>query len=153
MTPQFAPKGERPEWRMVYEDLLDAAQPGAVITYAELEDCLGRDLAKNRAPLYRARQELGELRSHWLEAVPNVGYRVIDPAEHVRVATGHRRKSRRQVGMAIKVLKATDLSQLQADALQEWDSQTKMTFALWAVFAHESRLRRIEDVLRKEGLL
>ena len=153
MTPQFAPKGERPEWRMIYEDLLSNVGPGTVITYTQLEEILGRELAANRAPLYRARRELGELRSHWLEAVPNVGYRVIDPQEHVRVAAGHRRKSRRQVGMAIRVLRSTDLSSLQADALQEWDSQSKLTFALWAVFAHESRLRRIEDVLRKEGLL
>lgn len=153
MTPQFAAKGDRAEWKMIYEDLFAEADPGTVVTYAQLEELLGREFAPNRGPLYRARQTLGELRSRWLEAVPNVGYRIIDPGEHVRVAAGHRRKSRRQVGMAVRVLQSTDVSQLSAEALEKWDSQSKLTFALWAVFAHESRLRRIEDVLRKEGLL
>lgn len=153
MNARFASKGERPEWRMIYEDLLDGAEPGQVITYADLEGLLGRDFASNRGPLYRARRTLGEMHHRWLEAVPNTGYRVIEPLEHMRVSAGHRRKSRRQVGMAIRVLEATDLTQLAADELAKYDEQSKLTFALWAVFAHESRLRRIEDVLRKEGLL
>jgi hypothetical protein len=138
---------------MVYEDLLASAEPGSVITYAQLEELLGREFAPNRGPLYRARQTLGELRHRWLEAVSGVGYRVIEPTEHVRVSAGYRRKSRRQVGMAIRVLDATDLEKLTPDALATYDEQKKMTFALWAIFAHESRLRRIEDALRKEGLL
>lgn len=153
MNARFAPKGERPEWRMIYEDLLETAGPGTVITYAQLETLLGREFELNRGPLYRARKTLGELRKHWLEAVPNIGYRVIEPSEHVRISASHRHKSRRQVGMAIRVLESTDLSQLTGDALAKYDEQSKLTFALWAVFAHESRLRRIEDVLRKEGLL
>ena len=153
MNARFASKGERPEWRMIYEDLLDGADSGTVITYADLEKLLGREFALNRTPLYRARQTLGEMHHRWREAVPNVGYRIIEPIEHLRVSAGHRRKSRRQVGMAIRVLESTDLSQLAGDALAKYDEQSKLTFALWAVFAHESRLRRIEDVLRKEGLL
>lgn len=153
MSARFAPKGEIPEWRMIYEGLLEHANSGDIVTYPEIDAVLGRALDINRGPLYRARRELGEMRKHWLEAIPNIGYRVIEPSEHVRISAVHRRKSRRQVGMAIRVLQSTDLAQLSGDALSKWDEQSKMTFALWAVFAHESRLRRIEDVLRKEGLL
>ncbi len=153
MNARFASKGERPEWRMIYEDLLEDAEPGQVITYADLEGLLGRTFATNRGPLYRARKTLGEMRHRWLEAMPNVGYRVVEPLEHMRISAGHRRKSRRQVGMAIRVLESTDLTQLKEDALAKFDEQSKMTFALWAVFAHETRLRLIEDVLRKQGLL
>jgi len=153
MNARFTPKGERPEWRMIYEDLFADAEPGQIITYKQLEDLLERGFALNRGPLYRARKTLGEMQHRWLEAVPNVGYRVIEPTEHVRVSATHRKKSRRQVGMAIRVLQAADLGRLSGDALSTWDEQSKMTFALWAVFAHESRLRRIEDVLRREGLL
>jgi len=153
MNARFVPKGEIPEWRMLYEAFLEHAQSGDIITYVQIEELLARKFEVNRGPLYRARRELGDLRKHWLEAVPNIGYRVIEPAEHVRISAIHRRKSRRQVGMAIRVLQSTDLAQLSGDALSKWDDQSKMTFALWAVFAHESRLRRIEDVLRKEGLL
>jgi hypothetical protein len=153
MSAKFTPKGERAEWRMIYEDLLASAEPGHVITYAQLEELLGREFASNRGPLYRARRTLGELQHRWLESTPGVGYRVIEPAEHVRISATHRRKSRRQVGMAIRVLDATDLERLTPDGLATFDKQQKMTFALWAIFAHESRLRRIEDALRKEGLL
>ncbi|MFH0917032.1 MAG: hypothetical protein V1912_11400 [bacterium] len=153
MTAQFTPKGDKPEWRMVYDDLLDEALFGAVITYAELDECLGRDFRTNRAPLYRACTELGEQRKRWLEPVPSIGYRVTEPGDHVRISAGHKRKSRRQLGVAIRVLDATDLSRLTAEALSRWDSQQKTTFTLWAVFAHESRIRKIEEVLRKAGLV
>jgi hypothetical protein len=119
MNARFASKGERPEWRMIYEDLLDGADSGTVITYADLEKLLGREFALNRTPLYRARQTLGEMHHRWLEAVPNVGYRIIEPIEHLRVSAGHRRKSRRQVGMAIRVLESTDLSQLAGDGARD----------------------------------
>jgi hypothetical protein len=55
--------------------------------------------------------------------------------------------------MAVRVLSSTDLNRLSTDGLTEWDSEQKMTFALWAIVAHENRLKRIEEVLRKEGLL
>lgn len=153
MTPMFTPKGDKPEWRMIYDDLLASADFGTIITYQEIASVLGRDLQSNRTPLYRARSELGELRKRWLEPVPNVGYRVIEPSGHVRVSAAHKRKSRRQLGMAIRVLESTDVSRLTMDGLSEWDTQQKLTFALWAVVAHESRLRKIEAVLKKEGLL
>ena len=69
------------------------------------------------------------------------------------VSLEHKRRSRRQLGIAVKVLESTDLTLLSSDQLASWDEQQKMTFALWAIVTHEARLRRIEDVLRKEGLL
>jgi hypothetical protein len=153
MNARFAPKGEKPEWLMVYEDLLDSADFGDVISYAQLEETLGRPFAANRGPLYRARDQLGELRKRWLEAVPNVGYRVVDAGEHVRVAASHKLKGRRQYGRMLKVMQVTDLTKLGPDELATWDEQQKIGFALWGVIAHESRIRRIEEILRKEGLL
>jgi hypothetical protein len=153
MTPRFEPKGEKPEWQMVYDDLLLKADFGDVITYAMLEETLGRPFASNRGPLYRARDHLGDMQKRWLEAVPNIGYRVIDAAEHIRVAAGHKAKGRRQYGRMLKVMQVTDLTKLGPDELATWDEQQKIGFALWGVIAHESRIRRIEEILRKEGLL
>ena len=48
---------------------------------------------------------------------------------------------------------STDLNRLSAEGLGEWDGEQGSTFALWAIVAHENRLKRIEEVLRKEGLL
>ena len=153
MNAKFTPKGDRPEWQLVYDALLGDADFGTVITYAELDRVLGREFQTNRAPLYRARDELGSRRKRWLVPVPTVGYRVTDASEHVSVAIDHKRKSRRQMGMAVRVLSSTDLNRLTSSGLAEWDNESKMTFALWAIVAHENRLKRIEEVLRKEGLL
>ena len=153
MSARFAPKGEKPEWLMVYEQLLASADFGDVITYAMLEETLGRQFAPNRGPLYRARDYLGDARKRWLEAVPNIGYRIVDADEHVRVAAGHKLKGRRQYGRMLKVMQVTDLTKLGPDDLATWDEQQKIGFALWGVIAHESRIRRIEEILRREGLL
>jgi hypothetical protein len=153
VSARFAPKGEKPEWQMVYDELLATADFGDVITYAMLEETLGRPFAPNRGPLYRAREQLGELRKRWLEAVPNVGYRVVDAAEHVRLAATHKLKGRRQYGRMLKVMQVTDLTRLGPDQLATWDQQQKIGFALWGIIAHESRIRRIEEILRREGLL
>jgi hypothetical protein len=153
MTPLFASKGDRPEWRMIFEDLLDGADYNTVITYAQLEELLGRKFETNRGPLYRARQELGSVRKRWLEAVPQVGYRVVESSEHVRLSVAHRQKSKRQLSIATRVLTATDLEKLSGTDLMDWDTEQKATFALWAIVAHENRIRQIEDVLRRNGLI
>jgi hypothetical protein len=153
MNAKFAPKGDKPEWQLVYDALLGDADFGTTITFEQLDEVLGREFVTNRAPLYRARDELGDRRKRWLVPVPGVGYRVTEADEHVRVAHDHKRKSRRQLGMAVRVLTAADLTRLSADGLAEWDAEQKMTFALWAIVAHENRIKRIEEVLRKEGLL
>lgn len=153
MSAKFAPKGEKPEWQMIYDDLLADADFGAVVTYERLEEVLGRSFRANRGPLYRAREHLGEIRKRWLTAVPNVGYRVVDANEHVRVAAIHKRAGRRQYRQMVRVLENTDLTRLEPDALAEWDAQRKIGFVVWAVIEHESRIRRIEEILRKDGKL
>jgi hypothetical protein len=153
MAPLFASKGDRPEWRMIYEDLLDGADFGTVITYRQLEDLLGRNFETNRGPLYRARQDLGTRRHRWLEAIPQTGYRVVEANEHVRLSVAHRRKSKRQLSIATRVLTATDLEKLSGTGLADWDTEQKATFALWAIVAHENRIRQIEDVLRRNNLI
>lgn len=149
---RFQPKGEIAEWRMVYERLLEGADFGQVITYAELDEALGRTFVTNRSPIYRAREELGDLRKRWLESVPGVGYRVTNPTDHVRVSVSHRRKSRRQVSISVKVLGATDLGRLAPSDLAKWDTEQRLAFALFGVVNHEARLRRIEELLRTHGM-
>jgi hypothetical protein len=153
MSPLFQPKGDKPEWRMVYDELLEAAAPDTIISYEDIQRVLGRDIRENRAPIYAARRYLGEMKRRWLEPVPTVGYRVTQPEDHLRLSHDHKRRSRRQLNMAITLLDTTDLAKLPIELLAKWDAAKKADMALWAVFAHESRIRRIEDVLRREGLL
>lgn len=149
----FQPKGELPEWRMIYERLLENAEFGQVITYAELDEVLGRKFVANRSPIYRAREDLGSIRKRWLESVLGVGYRVTIPTDHVRMSVFHRRKGQRQVGISVKVLGATDLARLDPADLVKWDSEQRIAFAVWGVVAHEARLRRIEQMLKAEGMM
>jgi hypothetical protein len=150
----FAPKADLPEWRLVYDLLLDGAEFGDLITYAELDQALGRPFLKQRGPIYRARRELGEQRHRWLEAVPRRGYRVIGAEEHLRVANGHKRKARRQLATMVTVTSATDLTRLTPEQLASFDAQTRINGALVAIaFSHEQRLGRIEETLRKNGML
>jgi len=152
MSSRFQPKGDKAEWVMIFDELLAEADFGTVITYAQLEEVLGRSLEANRAPLYRARGELGDRRKRWLEAVPKVGYRVIEANEHVRVAGQHKRKARRQLTTMVKIAEVADLTRLTAAELSDFDAQSKVNWLLYsAVVHHERRIARIEELLRGEG--
>ena len=149
----FKPKGEVPEWRLIYDRLLEGAEFGDLISYPELDEALGRDFIVNRSPLYRARTELGSQRRRWLVAVPRAGYRVIEAREHLSVSEGHKRRAKRQMRQMMTVTNVTDLERLNPEELQKFDAQTRLNAALVAiVFSHEQRLGRIEDVLRRNGM-
>lgn len=149
---RFQPKGEKAEWLMIFDDLLSEADFGTVVTYEELDELLGREFANDRAPIYRARQELGDRRKRWLEAIPKVGYRVIEANEHVRVSIQHKRKARRQMSMMVRVNQVTDITRLTADELMEFDTQSKVNWLLYsALVHHERRISRIEELLREKG--
>ena len=154
MTAPFTPKGARPEWRLIYDALLAGAEFDDLISYADLDQTLGRDFRARRAPLYRARVEFGAQRRRWLEAVPNQGYRVIRAKEHLRVAHGHKQRARAQYRRMMTVSGATDLSHLTPEELEAFDAQSRINATLVAIVSsHEQRLGRIEETLRKNGML
>lgn len=153
MTEPFKPKGERSEWRMIYDALLADADYGDVISYQQLSDVLGRDFLENRTPIYRARNELCEARKRWIEADPGVGYRVIEANEHIMAAEARKRRARHHMRMMVKVTNGTDLSRLTPAELVQFDIKTKVNMALYGVLMHEHRLRRIEGILAANGLV
>lgn len=153
MTP-FKPKGSRPEWRIIYDELLQDAEFGSIISYADLDRVLGRDFRKSRNPIYQATRHLGLERRRWLSPVTNMGYRVIEAREHMGAADKHKKKAKRQLGFVIKVGNATDITKLTPDELSRFDSQHKVNAMLFMVAVHhEKRLKRLEEVLAREGLL
>lgn len=150
----FKPKGDRPEWRIIYEDLLLGAESGDIITLADLSNVLGRDFRRSRSPLYRARKALGVERSRWLYPVPGKGYRVAEAREHVTLANGHKQRAKRQLGTMMTVMRATDITQLGAEDLVRFDAQFKVNALHHAILVmHEGRLNRHEAALRQAGLL
>lgn len=150
----FAPKGEQPEWQMLYEGVLADADFGTVIPYATLDEALGRPFRQNRGPLYRANRYLGEMRKRHLEPVPGVGYRVIEASEHLIAAQKRKHRARRQLAQMVHIGAVVDTTRLNPDELSRWDAQQRLNVTLCAVVTHhENRIARIESVLQREGLL
>lgn len=150
----FAPKGDLPEWRLLYDRLLAAADFGDVVTYAALDETLGRPFVRNRSPLYRARREMGEQRKRWLKSVPRKGYRVIEATEHLQVADEHRHKARRQLAQMVLVGEVTDLSQLTGEQLASFDQQQRINQMQWLFNQHiYRRVAKVEAALRAAGLM
>lgn len=141
-----------PEWRRIYDGLLANADFDDVITYTALSACLGREFLRSRSPIYRACQELGALRHRWLEAVPGVGYRVIQANEHVHASAARKQRGQRQFDKMLVIARATDLGRLTGDERELWDRQNRINVALVGIVSsHEQRLNRIEELLRADG--
>lgn len=150
----FQPKGDAPEWRMIYDNLLADADFGDTITLDQISDVLGRPFTKNRSPILRANKELGIARRRQLQAVPGVGYRVVQPNEHISMAIGRRDRAARQIKHGVEVLGVTDLARLTPAELSIHDTQTRINVALYsAVVHHEHRIGRLEEIARREGKL
>lgn len=100
MTAAFEPVGERARWEVVYE-LLIPLTVGEVLTYDVMGEALGLDTRSRRhlvqEALRRAAKEYLVRDKRDLKVVPNLGYRVIDPAAQMEVARSHQRKARRSL--------------------------------------------------------
>lgn len=97
MTP-FEPAGEEARWKVVYR-LLKSKSVGDVLTYAEMGEALGMDPDEDRhsmqMALRRAAKEYLTVDQHALDVMPNVGYRVVTPPEHMNLAKRQQRRSRK----------------------------------------------------------
>lgn len=150
----FKAKGPKPEWQIVYEELLEKADFGDIVSFSSLDRVLGRDFKVSRGPVYKATRYLGEQRKRWLAPVKGVGYRVIEANEHMLQANMHKKRAKKQLGVMIKVGNATEITRLTNEELARFDSQRKVNAVLFMVaIHHEDRIKRIEQVLEREGLM
>lgn len=150
----FEPKGDLPEWRLIYDKLLEHAEFGDIITIDELDEVLGRSFRDNRSPIYKARERLGEMRQRWIETAPGVGYRVIEANEHMHAAKARKDRAQRQLKRMVNIGEFTDLTRLTPEEMERFDNQSRFNRAVYmAVTSHERRLNRIEDLLRLDGKL
>lgn len=150
----FKPKAELPEWRLIYDKILEHVEFGDIITIEQLDEVLGRSFVENRGPLYRARQHMAEMRRRWFEPIPGVGYRIIEASEHMHAAQARKQRARRQLRQMVRIGEVTDLSRLTPEQLAAFDSQAKVNAAVYmALVHHERRLSRLEEILRADGKL
>lgn len=148
MSP-FAPRDTVARWRVVL-DHLTGLHPGEVLTYDELTERLGvADRHALQSVVRRAAREFQRTGKHALVAVPNVGYRVVHPDEHVDLARHHQAKSTRSLVRARSAVVHVDYNGLSPEtrALAE---ATARALAMQIDFNRRIDVRqgRIEDAVR-----
>lgn len=141
MSP-FQPSGETAQWRLVYEVLQDH-EVGDVVTYEALSEVLD-DAPRHTVQMAarRAGKEYLEVDKRALEAVQNVGYRIVEAGEHLRLAKNDQRKSSRALQRGHSKVVNVDLSSL--------DDESRKAFEIVAqAFALQMDFNRRMDVRQK----
>jgi alkylated DNA nucleotide flippase Atl1 len=140
-----------PKTEIVY-DLMAAVEPGAIVTYGAMEDALGFDVRDGRRSIVSKairRLEVRNLRT--AEAVPTVGYRVVDAFEHERLSALHNRKAIRQVRRARQRIESADGARLTPELRARF---AQIGIVLARVESEQRatarRLARLEGVLIEE---
>ena len=96
MSP-FQPVGNQARWRTLY-DMIQQRPTDSVITYDEMGEALQLDPIRDRHTMQmamrRAAKESEEYDARALDSVPNEGYRIVQPHEHMRLAKDQQKRSR-----------------------------------------------------------
>jgi len=136
--------GSEPKWAKVHR-LLAAAEVDQTVTYTELSDAVGSDIRSNRNPVYRATRELEDTASRTVEAVPNIGYRIVRADEHERLAKSKHRSSRRMLHKARRKITSADRAELSEVDQQRIDNYGDRLAALEQQVANaQQRLEKVE---------
>jgi uncharacterized coiled-coil protein SlyX len=106
------PATEDAKWRVLYDQLREAPY-GQSFTYDELSTMADvEDIREERWMLLRTREELVRHDRRFLANTRSIGYRVVEPEEHLRAGNDYRKKSMRAAGKSRNALAATDLSRV-----------------------------------------
>lgn len=134
----FKPAGERARWKYLYELLL-ATEDDGILTYQEMADALGLDVEADRQLLrvafYRAAKEHEEVDKRAVKVIPNKGYRIVAPKEHLDLARKqHTRSSRALAKGQSKVVNVN---------MADMDPETRKAFEIMALgFAQQLDFNR-----------
>lgn len=148
----FAPKGELPKWRPLY-DAFKAAKVDTVFTYDELTAIGGFDVVDDRSPIYQAMKNLERNDQRTIKNERGVGYRVARADEHYDEAIKHRRKGKRQLTRAERKAASADRSKLSSAASQRLDAlQAQLGKQAAMLVNHENRIRAVERASTKNSV-
>lgn len=147
----FQPRGERARWRICY-DLLVKRQVDGVLTYEEIGEALELDPVNDRHAIQmamrRAAVEHERVDCRAVEAVPNVGYRVVTAPEHLRLARYQQRRSSRALARGSSKVTHVDLSKLEPEQRKAFEVVAQ-AFAMQMDFNRrfDVRQRRLEETI------
>jgi hypothetical protein len=150
MSP-YQPIGERARWRVLYE-MLQAAQVDEVVKYEDMATVLDLDADDDRHAIHvsfrRAAKEYEQEDSRAVEVIPNVGYRIVEPDEHLRLAKGHQRKAGKSLERGQSKIVNVDLNGLDPEVRRAFEV-TARAFALMLDYNRrlDTRQDRLEAAL------
>lgn len=123
MSP-FEPVGPQARWRTVY-DLLCGTATGDVLTYEAIGAALGLDPEGDRHAVQMAvrraakQHEVNDRRA--IEAVPNLGYRVVEAPEHLRLARGQQKRAGKSLARGQSKVVHVDLSGMEPETRRAFE--------------------------------
>lgn len=141
MSP-FEPKDEVPVWRTLYE-LLQAAPVDSVVPYDAMMAITGRDKSAVQSAVRRAAKELLVSDQRAIEAVPNQGYRIVTPDEHLTLARRHQRKSSRSLARGHGVTTHVDMSDMSVEVRRSFEAVAR-AFSMQMEFNRRLDVRQTE---------
>lgn len=148
----FKPEGERARWQTIY-DVLCEAKVGDVVTYERLAEALGLDAVGDRhriqVAMRRAALEHEQADKRAVDAVANVGYRVVEAPEHLVLAKRHQRRANRQLARGHSKAVNVDLSNLDPDVRHAFEVVAQ-AFSMQMEFNRrfDVRQKRVEQSIR-----
>lgn len=152
MSAPFQPKGDVPQWRLVY-DKAATLQPGDVITYPDLAGLLGYDpseLGRSRSPIHTASRRMLKDHDRTLVAVPKKGYRVAHASEHEGIARAGQRSARRRISHAVAVTTHVDVTALTPGQRRSLEAVAHVLAAQNAMLSrHDARIGDVEKDVRR----
>jgi hypothetical protein len=120
----FDPAGAQARWKILYE-LLKQASHGDFLSYAYMGEALGLDPDRDRGAivgaLRRAAKELEEKDKRAIKVVPNKGYRVVAPKEHLALAQWQQKRVSKALVRGHSKVVNVDLSKLDPEARAAFD--------------------------------
>lgn len=147
MSP-FIPVGDRARWRILY-DLLATKELGDTITYKEMGAAL--DITDRHAlqmAFRRAAKRYETENNRAVEAIENVGYRIVEPNEHLRLAKNHQRKSGKSLERGQSKVIHVDMNGLEPEVRKAFEI-TARAFAILLDYNRRLDMRqdRLESAL------
>lgn len=150
MSP-FTPKGEKARWRILY-DQLRTVETNDVLTYEAMAEGLDLHPEDDRHTMQlairRAAKEHEVEDRRAIEVVPNVGYRVVEAEEHMRLAKGQRKRAGRSLARGQSKVVNVDFSAMEPEARKAFEV---MAHAFAAQIEFNARIgvrqKRLEDVV------
>lgn len=151
----FEALGTEARWRTIYQ-LLKSCTAGDLLTYEQMGEALELDQVLKRqtirVALYRAAKEFEQVDKHAVEAVPNVGYRVVEVQEHLTLAQRQQKRAGRALRRGHSKVVNVDFNGVDPQVRQGFEVVAR-AFSMQMDFNRrfDVRQKRLESVVRQTG--